>query len=278
MYKIYKTNKVSRIYNKIKELTRNDDIFKKETIIIVKNNILSGEIKKYIANMNEVSYNLNIKQNIMKTIYKLSIKNHNIKNFLENNTLLLYSETEKFILYHILKDNKIKNIKEFKSTKNRYIFSLKIVNLFHKYYSKFSNLIEHWRQNKLLFKDKNENHSELMQKEMFDKLFENQINIFDLQEKIAKETTKTQQSIETKRIIIIEETREIDRKILYCLQKIFDITVYELILEDITQIKSTLIEELVPIKFQKCNSNMQIEQEIDIQSFKEKNFFSKFQK
>ncbi|AGT27576.1 exodeoxyribonuclease V subunit gamma [Borrelia miyamotoi] len=276
MYKIYKTNKVSKIYNKIKELTRNDDIFKKETIIIVKNNILSEEIKKYIANMNEVSYNLNIKQNIMKTIYKLSIKNHNIKSFLENNTLLLYSETEKFILYHILKDNKIKNIKEFKSTKNRYIFSLKIINLFHKYNSKFSNLIENWRQNKLLFKDKNKNHNELMQKEMFEKLFENQINIFDLQEKIEKETTKTQQSIETKRIIIIEETREIDRKILYCLQKIFDITVYELILEDITQIKSTLIEELVPIKFQKCNSNMQIEQEIDIQSFKEKNFLASF--
>ncbi|AHH12657.1 Exodeoxyribonuclease V gamma chain [Borrelia hermsii YBT] len=276
MYKIYKTNKISKIYNKIKELTQNDDIFKKETIILLKRNILGEEIKKYLATLNEVSYNLNIKQNITKTIYNLSIENHNIKNFLENNTLLLYSETEKFILYHILKDNKIKNIKQFRSTKNRYIFASKIITLFHKYYSKFSNLIDNWRQNELLFEDKNKIHHESMQKEMFEKLFENQINIFDLHKKIEQEITDTRQSIETKKIIIIGETREIDRKILHCLQKIFDITVYELILEDITQIKSSLINELVPLKIKKCNSKIQIEQEIDIQLFEEKNFLASF--
>ena len=181
MYKIYKTNKVNKIYSKIKELTKNDDVFQKETIIIVKNNILSEEIKKYIANLNEVSYNLNIKQNIMKMIYKISIENQNIKNFLENNTLLLYSETEKFILYQILKDNQIKDIIEFKSTKNRYIFASKMINLFHTYYSKFSDLIENWRQNRILFQDKNKLQNELIQKEMFEKLFKNQINIFDFQ-------------------------------------------------------------------------------------------------
>ncbi|AHH08603.1 exodeoxyribonuclease V subunit gamma [Borrelia anserina] len=276
MYKIYKTNKVSRIYNKIKEIIKNDDIFKKETIIISKSNILEEEIKKYLATMNEVSYNLHIKKNIMKTIYNLSIENHNIKNFLENNTLLLYSETEKFILYHILKDNKIKDIKQFKSTKNRYIFASKIITLFHKYYSKFSNLIDNWRQNKLLFEDKNKIFYESMQKELFEKLFENQINIFDFHKTIEQEITNTKQSIETKRIIVIGESREIDRKILHCLQKIFDITIYELILEDITHIQSKLIDELVPVKIKRFNSSIQIKQEIDIQLFEEKNFLASF--
>ncbi|WP_434756948.1 exodeoxyribonuclease V subunit gamma [Borrelia puertoricensis] len=276
MYKIYKTNKVSKIYNKIKELIKNDDIFKKETIIILKSNILSEEIKKYLATLNEVSYNLNVKQNIIKTIYNLSMENHNIKKFLENNTLLLYSETEKFILYHMLKDNKIKNIKQFKSTKNRYIFASKIITLFHKYYSKFPNLIDYWRQNKFLFEDQNKIHYESMQKEMFEKLFENQISLFNLHEKIEQEITDTKQSIETKRIIIIGETRETDRKILHCLQKIFDIIVYELILEDITQIKSAFIDELVPVKIKKCNSSTQIEEETDIQPFEEKNFLASF--
>ncbi|BDU62698.1 hypothetical protein BOFE_02380 [Candidatus Borrelia fainii] len=276
MYKIYKTNKVSKIYNKIKELIKNDDIFKKETFIISKSNILSEEIKKYLATLNEVSYNLNIKQNIIKTIYNLSMENNNIKKFLKNNTLILDSETEKFILYHILKDNKIKNIKQFKSTKNRYIFASKIITLFHKYYFKFPNLIDHWRQNKFLFEDQNKIHYESMQKEMFEKLFENQISLFNLNEKIEQEITDTKQSIETKRIIIIGETREIDRKILHCLQKIFDITVYELILEDITQIKSALIDELVPVKIKKYNSSTQIEEETDIQLFEEKNFLASF--
>ncbi len=43
---IYKTNKVNKIYNKIKELTQKDNIFKKETLIIVKNDLLREEIKK----------------------------------------------------------------------------------------------------------------------------------------------------------------------------------------------------------------------------------------
>ncbi len=43
---IYKTNKVNKIYNKIKELTQKDNIFKKETLIIVKNDLLKEEIKK----------------------------------------------------------------------------------------------------------------------------------------------------------------------------------------------------------------------------------------
>ncbi|AHH10820.1 Exodeoxyribonuclease V gamma chain [Borrelia coriaceae ATCC 43381] len=274
MYKTYKTNKINKIYNKINELIRNDDIFKKETIIILKSHTLGEEIKKHLATLNKVSYNLNIKQNIMKIIYNLAMENHNIKNFLEKNNLILYSETEKFILYHILKDNKIKNIKQFKSTQNRYIFASKIINLFHKYYSEFSNLIDHWRQNKLLFEDNNKIQYESMQKEMFEKLFENQINIFDLQEKIKQEITNTKQSIETKRIIIIGKIREIDRTLLYHLQKVFDITIHELTLEDTTQIKSILIDKLVPIKIKKYNSSIQIEQESDIQLFEEKNFLA----
>ncbi len=71
---IYKTNKVNKIYNKIKELTQKDNIFKKETLIIVKNNLLKEEIKKTIARLNEISYNLNIKKNAVKSIYEISLK------------------------------------------------------------------------------------------------------------------------------------------------------------------------------------------------------------
>ncbi|AWG42989.1 exodeoxyribonuclease V subunit gamma [Candidatus Borreliella tachyglossi] len=276
MYKIYKTNKVSKIYNKIEELIRNDDIFKKETIIILKSNILDAQIKKYLAALNGVSYNLNIKQNIMKMIYELSIENQNIKNFLENNTLLLYSETEKFILYNILKENKTKNIKQFTSTKNRYLFASKIITLIHKYYSKFFKLLESWQQNSLLFKDKIKAQYESMQRDMFKKLFEDQINILDLYYRLVQETTDIPKSIETKRIIIIGETREIDRKILYCLQKIFKLTIYELLFEDITQYKSSLIEELIPVKVEKYDIETQVEQEADIQIFEEKNFLASF--
>ncbi len=63
---IYKTNKVNKIYNKIKELTQKDNIFKKETLIIVKNDLLKEEIKKTIARLNEISYNLNIKKKCCK--------------------------------------------------------------------------------------------------------------------------------------------------------------------------------------------------------------------
>ncbi len=77
---IYKTNKVNKIYNKIKELTQKDNIFKKETLIIVKNDLLKEEIKKTIARLNEISYNLNIKKNAAKSIYEISLKNPNIKN------------------------------------------------------------------------------------------------------------------------------------------------------------------------------------------------------
>ncbi len=67
---IYKTNKVNKIYNKIKELTQKDNIFKKETLIIVKNDLLKEEIKKTIARLNEISYNLNIKKNAVKAYMK----------------------------------------------------------------------------------------------------------------------------------------------------------------------------------------------------------------
>ncbi len=77
---IYKTNKVNKIYNKIKELTQKDNIFKKETLIIVKNDLLREEIKKTIAKLNGISYNLNIKKNAAKSIYEISFKNPNIKN------------------------------------------------------------------------------------------------------------------------------------------------------------------------------------------------------
>ncbi len=83
---IYKTNKVNKIYNKIKELTQKDNIFKKETLIIVKNNLLKEEIKKTIARLNEISYNLNIKKNAVKSIYEISLKNPNIKKYIEKNT------------------------------------------------------------------------------------------------------------------------------------------------------------------------------------------------
>ena len=114
-----------------------------------------------------------------------------------------------------------------------------------------------------------------MQK-MFQKLFENQINIFDLYKQIENETTDMPKSIETKRLIIIGETREIDRKILYHLQKIFKLEVYELILENITSYKSSLIEELVPINIEKHNLEVQIEEEIDTKLFEEKNFLASF--
>ncbi|QMU99389.1 exodeoxyribonuclease V subunit gamma [Borrelia sp. A-FGy1] len=276
MYKIYKTNKVNVIYNKIQELIRKDDIFKKETIIILKSNILEDEIKKYLATLNEVSYNLNIKKNIMKTIYKLLIENQNIKHFLENNTLLLYSETEKFILYNILKENKIKSINQFKSTKNRYIFASRIILLFHKYYAKFSKIIEVWRKDELLFKDKINSKYELIQKEMFQKLFENQINIFDLYKQIENETKSTPKSIETKKIIIIGETREIDRKILFQLQKIFKLEIHELILKDTSSYESPLIEALIPIKIEKHNLKLQIEEEIETKLFEENTFLASF--
>ncbi|ETZ18805.1 Exodeoxyribonuclease V gamma chain [Borrelia duttonii CR2A] len=274
MYKIYKTNKISNIYNKVNELIRNDNLFKKETIILVKNNILSDEIKKYLATINGISYNLNIKHNTIKTIYNISIENPNIKKFLENNTLLFYTETETLVLYYILKDNQTQNTSQFQSTKNRYAFASKMINLFHKYYSKFSYLIDTWRSNNFLFEDKNKHYYESIQKEIFEKLFVNQINILDLQEKIEKEITNTKQDIETKRIIIIGESREIDRKILHSLQQIFNITIYELVLEDITQIHSNLINELIPIKITKLQPTIQLTKEIDIQSFNEINFLS----
>ncbi len=116
---IYKTNKVNKIYNKIKELTQKDNIFKKETLIIVKNDLLKEEIKKTIARLNEISYNLNIKKNAVKSIYEISLKNPNIKKYIEKNTFPFYLETEKFILYNILKTEKLKYIKDFKSAKNR---------------------------------------------------------------------------------------------------------------------------------------------------------------
>ncbi|UGQ16296.1 exodeoxyribonuclease V subunit gamma [Borrelia sp. RT5S] len=274
MYKIYKTNKVCAIYNRIQELIRDDGIFRKETVIISNSNILEDEIKKYLASLNGISYNLNIKQNIMKTIYNLLVENRNIKRFLESNTLLLYSGTEKFILYNILKENKIKNVHRFKSIRNRYIFASKAVFLFHKYYDKFFKIIENWRQGKTLFKDKINSRYELMQKEMFKKLFENQINIFDLYEQIENEIKGVPECIETKKLIIIGEARETDKKILYYLQKIFKLEVHELVLEDVTQYQSVLIDELLPTKIEKHNLEVQIEKEIDTNLFEEKNFLA----
>ncbi|MCD2319318.1 exodeoxyribonuclease V subunit gamma, partial [Borreliella burgdorferi] len=122
---IYKTNKVNKIYNKIKELTKKDNIFKKETLIIVKNDLLREEIKKTIAKLNGISYNLNIKKNAAKSIYEISFKNPNIKKYIEENSFSFYLETEKFILYNILKTEKLKYIKDFKSTNNRYFFASK---------------------------------------------------------------------------------------------------------------------------------------------------------
>ncbi len=71
---IYKTNKVNKIYNKIKELTQKDNIFKKETLIIVKNDLLREEIKKTIAKLNGISYNLNIKKMPQKAYMKFLLK------------------------------------------------------------------------------------------------------------------------------------------------------------------------------------------------------------
>ncbi|WKC58177.1 exodeoxyribonuclease V subunit gamma [Borrelia sp. P9F1] len=274
MYKIYKTSKVCAIYNKIQELIRDDNIFKKETVIILNSDILEDEIKKYLASLNGVSHNLNIKQNITKTIYNLLLENWNVRHFLESSTLLLYSGTEKFILYNILKENKIKNVNRFKSIKNRYIFASKAVVLFHKYYDKFFKIIENWRQDKVLFKDKINFRYESMQKEMFKKLFENQINIFDLYEQMENETKGSPKNVETKRIIIIGETREIDKKMLYYLQKIFKLDVHELVLKDVTYYQSVLIDELLPTKIEKHNLEVQIENEIDINLFEEKNFLA----
>ncbi|UER67786.1 exodeoxyribonuclease V subunit gamma [Borrelia sp. BU AG58] len=276
MYKIYKTNKVCAIYNKIQELIKDDSVFKKETILVLNSNVLEDAIKKYLATLNGVSYNLNVKKNIMKVIYDLLVENQNIKYFLENNTLLLYSGTEKFILYNILKENKIKSIKQFKSTKNRYIFASKIVILFHEYYDKFFKIIENWKQDRVLFQGKINSRYESMQKEMFKKLFKNRVNILDLHKQIENEIKDNPESIETKRLIIIGKTREVDKKILYYLQKIFKLDVHELVLEDITQYKSILIEELLPIKIENHDLGIQTEEEIDTKLFREKNFLASF--
>ncbi|MCD2374388.1 exodeoxyribonuclease V subunit gamma, partial [Borreliella burgdorferi] len=211
---IYKTNKVNKIYNKIKELTQKDNIFKKETLIIVKNDLLREEIKKTIAKLNGISYNLNIKKNAAKSIYEISFKNPNIKKYIEENTFSFYLETEKFILYNILKTEKLKYIKDFKSTKNRYFFASKIIDLFHHYYSKFSKLIETWEDNGFLFQEENLKPYENMQKELFKKLFEKQKNILNLHKKIIQEKPTKKIEIEIKKIIFIGNNREIEKKIL----------------------------------------------------------------
>ncbi|AJA90425.1 exodeoxyribonuclease V subunit gamma [Borreliella chilensis] len=271
---IYKTNKVSKIYNKIKELTQNDNIFKKETLIVVKNDLLKDEIKKTIAKLSEISYNLNIKKNAIKSIYEISLKNPNIKKYIEKNTFPFYLETEKFILYNILKTEKLKNTQDFKSTKNRYFFASKIIDLFHQYYSKFSKLIETWEEDGFLFQEENLKPYENMQKELFKKLFEKQKNILNLHKKIMQEKPKKNREIEIKKIIFIGNNKELEKKALNSLEKIFDIKVYMLIFEDLFNYKSNLVKELLltteknnPIKYQAL-------EKVDIELFKGKNFLT----
>ncbi|WPM05703.1 exodeoxyribonuclease V subunit gamma [Borreliella sinica] len=271
---IYKTNKVNNIYNKIKELTQNDNIFKKETLIIVKNNLLKEEIKKTIANLNGISYNLNIKKNAIKNIYEISLKDANIKKYIEKNTFSFYRETEKFILYNILKTEKLQYLKDFKSTKNRYFFASKIIDLFQNYYSKFSKLIETWEEDGFLFQEENSKPYENVQKELFKKLFEKQKNILNLHKKIIQKKPRKNIEIEIKKIIFIGNNREIEKKILNSLEKIFDFEVHVLIFEDLFNYKSSLVKELllttskiVPIKYQAL-------EKVDIELFKDKNFLT----
>ncbi|SCW27236.1 DNA helicase/exodeoxyribonuclease V, gamma subunit [Borreliella japonica] len=271
---IYKTNKVNKIYNKIKELTQNDSIFKKETLIIVKNDLLIEEIKKTMAKLNGISYNLNIKKNAVKSIYEISLKNPNIKKYIEKNTFSFYLETEKFILYHILKTEKLKYIKDFKSTRNRYFFASKIIDLFHHYYSKFSKLIETWEDNGFLFQEENLKPYENMQKELFQKLFEKQKNILNLNKKIILEKPTKNIEIEIKKIIFIGNNREIEKKILNSLEKIFDFEVHVLIFEDLLNYKSTLVEELLLTKEKINPIEYRALEKVDIELFKSKNFLT----
>ncbi|WNY68819.1 exodeoxyribonuclease V subunit gamma [Borreliella lusitaniae] len=271
---IYKTNNVNKIYNKIKDLTQNDNIFKKETLIIVKNDLLREEIKKTIAKLNEISYNLNIKKNALKSIYEISLKNPNIKRYIEKNSFSFYLETEKFILYNILKTEKLKYIKDFKSIKNRYFFASKIIDLFHHYYSKFSKLIETWQEDKFLFQEENLKPYENMQKELFKKLFEKQKNILNLHKKIIEEKPIKNIEIEIKKIIFIGNNREIEKKILNSLEKIFDFEVHVLIFEDLLNYKSTLVEELLLTKTKINSTKYQALEKVDIQLFKGENFLT----
>lgn len=271
---IYKTNKVNKIYNKIKELTQKDNIFKKETLIIVKNDLLREEIKKTIAKLNGISYNLNIKKNAAKSIYEISFKNPNIKKYIEENTFSFYLETEKFILYNILKTEKLKYIKDFKSTKNRYFFASKIIDLFHHYYSKFSKLIETWEDNGFLFQEENLKPYENMQKELFKKLFEKQKNILNLHKKIIQEKPTKKIEIEIKKIIFIGNNREIEKKILNSLEKIFDFEVHVLIFEDLLNYESTLVKELLLTKTKINPIKYQALEKVDIELFKGENFLT----
>lgn len=271
---IYKTNKVNKIYNKIKELTQKDNIFKKETLIIVKNDLLKEEIKKTIARLNGISYNLNIKKNAVKSIYEISLKNPNIKKYIEKNTFPFYLETEKFILYNILKTEKLKYIKDFKSAKNRYFFASKIIDLFHHYYSKFSKLIETWEDDGFLFQEENLKPYENMQKELFKKLFEKQKNILNLHKKVIQEKPTKNIEIEIKKIIFIGNDREIEKKILNSLEKIFDFEVHVLIFEDFLNYKSTLIEELLLTKAKTNPIKYKALEKVDIELFKGENFLT----
>ncbi|MBB6042619.1 exodeoxyribonuclease V subunit gamma [Borreliella yangtzensis] len=271
---IYKTNKINNIYEKIKELTQNDNIFKKETLIIVKNDLLKEEIKKTIAKLNEISYNLNIKKNAIKSIYEICLKNPNIKKYIEKNTFLFYLETEKFILYNILKTENLKYIKDLTSIKNRYFFASKIIDLFHNYYSKFSKLIETWEDNGFLFQEENLKPYENMQKELFKKLFEKHKNILNLHKKIIQEKSTKNVKIEIKKIIFIGNNREIEKKILNSLEKIFDLEVHVLIFEDLLNYKSPFVKELL-LTTEKINPiKYQASEKVDIELFKGKNFLT----
>ncbi len=261
---IYKTNKINKIYNKIKKLTQNDNIFKKETLIIVKNDLLKEEIKKTIARLNGISYNLNIKKNAVKSIYEISLKNPNIKKYIEKNTFSFYLETEKFILYNILKAEKLKYIKDFKSTKNRYFFASKIIDLF----------IETWKDNRFLCQEENLKPYENMQKELFNKLFEKQKNILNLHEKIIQEKPTKNIEIEIKKIIFIGNNKEIEKKILNSLEKIFDFEVHVLIFEDLLNYKSTLVEELLLTKTKINPIKYQALEKVDIELFEGTNFLT----